>query len=34
MHDISNKRAPSKISELFVRSNVIHSGLYQIFCPR
>ena len=25
MHDISNNRAPSKISELFVRSNMIHS---------
>lgn len=25
MHDISNKRAPSRISELFVRSNMIHS---------
>ena len=25
MHDISNNRARSKISELFVRSNVIHS---------
>ena len=25
MHDISNNRTPSKISELFVRSNMIHS---------
>ena len=25
MHDISNNRAPSQISELFVRSNMIHS---------
>ena len=25
MHDISNNRTRSKISELFVRSNVIHS---------
>ena len=25
MHDISNNQAPSKISELFVRSNMIHS---------
>ena len=25
MPDISNNRAPSKISELLVRSNVIHS---------
>ena len=25
MHDISNNRASSKISELFVRSNMIHS---------
>ena len=25
MHDISNNRAPSKICELFVRSNMIHS---------
>ena len=25
MHDISNNRAPSNISELFVRSNMIHS---------
>ena len=25
MHDISNKWAPSRISELFVRSNMIHS---------
>ena len=25
MHDISNDRAPSNISELFVRSNMIHS---------
>ena len=25
MHDISNNRAPSKISDLFVRSNMIHS---------
>ena len=25
MHDISNNRAPSKISEVFVRSNMIHS---------
>ena len=25
MHDISSNRAPSKISELFVRSNMIHS---------
>ena len=25
MHDITNNRAPSKISEFFVRSNMIHS---------
>ena len=25
MHDISNNWAPSKISELLVRSNMIHS---------
>ena len=25
LHDISNNRAPSKISELYVRSNMIHS---------
>ena len=25
LHDISNIRAPSKISELFARSNMIHS---------
>ena len=24
IHDISNKRAPSRTSELFVRSNMIH----------
>ena len=31
MHDISNNRAPSNISELFVRSNMIHSH-YTRFC--
>ena len=33
MHDISNNRAPSKISELFVRSNIIHSH-YTRFCAK
>ena len=33
MYDISNNRAPSKISELFVPSNDPFS-LYQIFCRR
>ena len=31
MHDISNNRAPSKISELFVRSNMIHFHLIPDF---
>ena len=31
MHDISYNRAPSKISELFVRSNMIHFHLIRDF---
>ena len=33
MHDISNNRAPSKISELFVRSNMIHSHYTRFSAP-
>ena len=33
MHDISNKRAPSRISELFVRSNMIHSHYTRFSAP-
>ena len=31
MHDISDYQAPSKISELFVRSNMIHSHYTRFF---